>query len=158
MKKIRQMIFETNSSSTHSLTLINPLPQENFTSKSKHIIIRFINTDDESSLASLDDKVSYLVSQIVDQYKWDSLNYEDLIEQVTDDSDFKTISEYVQMRYGKDIVFPEKYEGCLDEITYINHQIRNSRLTDLLHDIVEEERNLLEEVLENGKRIDFGRD
>lgn len=100
-----------------------------------------------------------MVSHIISWYKWNAENYEDLIEQVKENRDFKKIEYYVQERYGKKIVFPEKYDGDLEDIVEINHQLQSWEhdLDEVLRDMVDE-RDLLDEVLSDGKMIIFGRD
>ena len=69
MKIVRNNIFETNSSSTHSLTF-NGKENYNFISPNSKLVIEFIDTDDWSYLCTLKEKVSYLVSQIINKYKF----------------------------------------------------------------------------------------
>lgn len=158
MKIIRNNIFETNSSSTHSLVLVGDRKPEDYMAKNSTILVRFINTDDESVLSSLEDKVSYLVSHIINNYKYNSANYQDLISDVENDYDFRYLSRYVSDKYNKRIAFPEKYEGDLDEIVSINHQLIESSLDSVLEDIVNEDRDYLGEVLAIDKAIQLGRD
>lgn len=156
MKKIRNNVFETNSSSTHALTTTNNLGKD-YVPFGNTLKIRFFN--EEETLTTLADKVSYLVSHIISWYKWDVASYDDLIEQVKENSDFRRIEYYVRERYGKQIVFPEKYDGDLEEIVEINHQLQSweHNLDEVLRDMINE-RDLLDEVLSDGKMIVFGRD
>ncbi len=156
MKKIRNNVFETNSSSTHALTTTNNLGKD-YVPFGNTLKIRFF--DEEETLTTLADKVSYLVSHIISWYKWDVASYDDLIEQVKENSDFRRIEYYVRERYGKQIVFPEKYDGDLEEIVEINHQLQSweHNLDEVLRDMINE-RDLLDEVLSDGKMIVFGRD
>lgn len=158
MKKIRNNIFETNSSSTHSLVVSGILGQD-YAPFGNKLKIRWIDTDDEYSLATLSAKVSYLVSHIASWYINSAEDYEDLISQVKDNWDFKRIQRYVQEKYGKEIVFPS-YEGDLEDLVNINHQLisYNRQLDEVLIDMLDYERDYLAEVLEDGKRIEFGRD
>lgn len=158
MKLVRNNVFETNSSSTHSLVVNNDRRIEDYTAKNSTILVRFINTDDESILTTLEDKVSYLVSHIVNHYKYNSATYEDLIEDVQNDWDFKRLESFVQEYYHKRIVFPVKYSGDLEDIVCINHQLLESNLDDVLEDIVARERDYLGEVLATNSSIVFGRD
>lgn len=155
MKKIRRNVFETNSSSTHALSLGNNV--EEYLPKGKTLLIEFMDTDDYHFLDTLKEKVSYLVSHIVRDYMWNSANYEDLIEQVEDDYNFKRIYNYVYETYGKEIKFPTKYNGSIEEIVSINHQLINNNFDDLLRDIVNEN-NYLEQILSSGSRIILDRD
>lgn len=157
MKVVRDNIFETNSSSTHSL-VVNNMKSDDYVPYGDTLKIRFF--DEENSCATLVDKVSYLVSHIISWYKYNAEDYEDLIRQVKEDYQFKRIEYYVQERYKKRIVFPEKYDGDLEEIVEINHQLQSwdHSLDEILEDIVDEDRDYLEEVLSPDKTIIFGRD
>ena len=156
MKKVRNHVFETNSSSTHSISIGSPI--DNYVPESNKIIIDFIYTDDYYTLTTLREKVSYLVSQIINRYKWDVEDYDDLVEQVKENRDFKRIADFVKYVYNKEIVFPKKYDGDLDYIVDINHQIVCDNLDDLLEDLLKYERDDLATVLQNGTTINFGRD
>ena len=120
MKKTRNKTFETNSSSTHSLSYCGNVNLDTYTPVGDKIVIEFINTDDGGTFTTLKRKVSYLVSHIVNNYKYNCLDYEDLVEQVSNSYDFKRISNYVKNKYGKEVVFPKEYKGDIDEIVYIN--------------------------------------
>ena len=158
MRKTRNDIFETNSSSTHAL-VYNKEENYSFLSPSSQLIINFVDTDDDTTYDTLREKVSYLVSQIINKYKYDVLSYEDLIEEVEENHDFQRIKKYVKEHYDKDIVFPEKYEGDLEEIVYINHQLTDWRdLDDLLTEIITYDHVLLDEVLSPNSSIEIGRD
>lgn len=157
MKKLRENIFETNSSSTHSLVM-NTMKSEDYVPYGDTLKIRFF--DEEENCATLTDKVSYLVSHIISWYKYDAEDYEDLIRQVKDDLQFKRIRAYVQENYDKRIVFPEKYDGDLEDIVNINHQLQSwdHSLDEILEDIVNKDRDYLGEVLAPNQTIVFGRD
>lgn len=158
MKVIRNKVFETNSSSTHSLTF-NKKENDNFLSPNSELVIHFIDTNDYGIFSTLNEKVSYLVSQIINKYKYDVLSYEDLIEEVEENYDFQRIKKYVKERYDKDIMFPEKYDGDLDNIVYINHQLTDwCDLDDLLTEIITYDHVLLDEVLSPSSSIKIGRD
>ena len=66
MKVIRNKVFETNSSSTHSLTF-NKKENDNFLSPNSKLVIHFIDTNDYGVFSTLNEKVSYLVSQIINK-------------------------------------------------------------------------------------------
>lgn len=158
IKKIRNGVFETNSSSTHAL-VYNKKENYDFLSPSRQLIINFVDTDEDTSYDTLREKVSYLVSQIINKYKNDVLSYEDLLEGLENDYDFQRIKRYVKERYDKDIVFPEKYEGYLEDIVNINHQLIDWRdLDELLTEIVTYDRSLLDVVLSPSSSIEIGRD
>lgn len=157
MKKTRQKTFETNSSSTHSLTQIGR-EIDYFLPKGDKIVVFFADTNDDVSYVTLKEKVSYLVGHIINSYKYNVYDYEDLVKQVEKDYNFIELNKYVKERYGKEIVLPKKYDGEIEDIVNINHQLVTSSFDDLLEDIINENRNYFAEILENGKRIDIGHD
>lgn len=156
MKTIREDTFETNSSSTHSLTYIKR--QENYLPKGNELKIRFINTDEEFVLSTLEDKVSYLVAHIINKYKWDEQSYGELIERVTNNYDYKMLEDYIWEHYKKRIVFPEKYNGDIEDIVQINHQLIESDFSEVLRMICDENRDYLGEIFDENKCIEIGRD
>ena len=158
MKKIRNKIFETNSSSTHSLSYCGNVNLDTYTPVGDKIVIEFINTDDGGTFTTLKRKVSYLVSHIINNYKYNCLDYEDWVEQVSNSYDFKRISNYVKNKYGKEVVFPKEYKGDIDEIVYINHQLLERNLDGVLADLITEERDYLAEVLDPTQVIELGHD
>lgn len=158
MKKIRNKTFETNSSSTHSLSYCGNVNLDTYTPVGDKIVIEFINTDDGGTFTTLKRKVSYLVSHIVNNYKYNCLDYEDLVEQVSNSYDFKRISNYVKNKYGKEVVFPKEYKGDIEEIVYINHQLLERDLDSVLEDLITEERDYLAEVLDPTQVIELGHD
>jgi hypothetical protein len=158
MKKIRNKTFETNSSSTHSLSYCGNVNLDTYTPVGDKIVIDFINTDDGGTFTTLKRKVSYLVSHIVNNYKYNCLDYEDLVEQVSNSYDFKRISNYVKNKYGKEVVFPKEYKGDIEEIVYINHQLLERDLDSVLEDLITEERDYLAEVLDPTQVIELGHD
>ena len=135
MKAIRQETFETNSSSTHSLVI--KTYKEKYLSPSSTLVVDFINTDDCYVLSTLKEKVSYLVSQIVDRYKYDVYDSYKVHSYVDEDGDT---------------------HNNLDEIVNINHQIRCTSLEELIEDLVTEHHDLLDDVLSENTLIEFGRD
>ena len=169
MKKVRNNVFETNSSSTHALSVTKG-NHSDYLSPSDTLVVEFIDTDDCRVLSSLKEKVSYLVSHIAHRYKWDVYDYDDLKEQVEKSLDFRRIADFVMSRYGKKVVLPKKYKvnrwvdedgntyNSLEDIVNINHQITCSNLDELLEDLVNHDRNLLDEVLREDTVIEFGRD
>ena len=158
MKKTRNKTFETNSSSTHSLSYCGNVNLDTYTPVGDKIVIEFINTDDGGTFTTLKRKVLYLVSHIVNNYKYNCLDYEDLVEQVSNSYDFKRISNYVKNKYGKEVVFPKEYKGDIDEIVYINHQLLERNLDGVLADLITEERDYLAEVLDPTQVIELGHD
>ena len=158
MKKIRNKTFETNSSSTHSLSYCGNVNLDTYAPVGDKIVIEFINTDDGGTFTTLKRKVSYLVSHIVNNYKYNCLDYKDLVEQVSNSYDFKRISNYVKNKYGKEVVFPKEYKGDIEEIVYINHQLLERNLDGVLADLITEERDYLAEVLDPTQVIELGHD
>lgn len=157
IRKVRNGVFETNSSSTHAL-VYNKKENYDFLSPSRQLIIDFVNANGIVTYNTLREKVSYLVSQIINKYKYNVLSYEDLIKEVEENYDFQRIKRYVEEHYNKEIVFPKKYEGDLDEIVDINHQLTDWRdLDDLLRDMVTYS-DLLGEVLSPSSSIELDRD
>lgn len=164
---IRFNTFETNSSSTHSLTLKN-YNDEHYLSPSNKVIVDFIDTDDEYVLTTLKEKVSYLVSLIISRYKYDCLNYADLKQQIEENWEFRRIKDKVKEKFNKEVVLPEKYvtydeddnpvEDYLDDIVNINHQLFSTSLDESLRDMATYDRDLLDEALSPGTNIVFGRD
>lgn len=157
MKTKREKVFETNSSSTHSL-VYHKGNEENYAPKSKKIIVNFIDTNDEHILYSLRDKVSYLVSHIINSYKWDCEDYTDLKEQVECCYDFQRIADHVRKYYDKEVVLPKTYSGDLEDIVNINHQLYSSNLDGVLEDLVEHNFDYLAEVLSPEQVIEIGHD
>lgn len=158
MKTIRENVFETNSSSTHTLVYSETANVDGYVPKSDKVIVNFIDTNDEHILYSLRDKVSYLVSHIINTYKWDCESYEDLKEQVERCYDFQRIAEHVKQTYGKEVVLPKTYSGYLEDIVSINHQLYNSNLDGVLEDLVEHNFDYLAEVLAPNQVIEIGHD
>lgn len=169
METIRKNVFETNSSSTHSLTMVRD--NEDYLSPSSTLVVDFIDTDEYGCLSTLKEKVSYLVSQIINRYKYDVYDYEDLKEQVEGTYDFQRLADYVMERYGKKLVLPKCYNpsknedlddeceyNVLEEIVNINHQIVCNSLDELLEDLVADNNDLLDRVLDKDFAIVFGRD
>ena len=159
MKTIRNFTFETNSSSTHALSIGTKLNND-YTPFGDTLKIYWMNTDEERVLNTLKEKVSYLVSHIASWYKYDVEDYDELLEQIKNNYDFRILENFVKTKYNKQIVFPKTYKGDIEDIVNINHQLTswNHSLTEILEDIVDEDRDYLAEVLEDGNNIVFGRD
>ena len=169
MRKIRYNTKETNSSSTHTLT-VNFLKEKDYLPKSDELIVKFIDMDEVECLTTLQDKVSYLVSQIINRYKYDYEDYEELKKRDESTIDFYRIKHYVEDNFNKTVVLPDHYKvkrikdedgniySDLEEIVNINHQVVASDLDDLLRDLVEESQDYLSIVLDENKMIVFGRD
>lgn len=158
MKTKREKVFETNSSSTHSLVYSNNTNVDEYTPKSSKLIVNFIDTDDEHILYTLRDKVSYLVSHIVNTYKYDCENYAELKEEIENSYDFNRIVDFVREHYGKEVVLPNTYSGYLDDIVNINHQLYSHNLDEILEDLVEHNFDYLSTVLSPSQIIEISRD
>ena len=157
MKTLRNNTFETNSSSTHSLVITNNATK--YTSNNPLIIVKFINTDEESELKTLNEKVSYIISQIINKYKFEVSSYEDLKSLIERDYDYIKVVDYVKNVFGKQVELPKNYTGDIEEIVNINHQIYCDDLDELLRDLVEQDTDsLLNNVLSKDTIIVFGRD
>lgn len=140
MKKTRNSIFETNSSSTHSLSLLkNEL--DHYIPEGKSLIIEFIDSDDYYSLSTLKEKVSYLVSHIINKYQYNSYDYDELVENVENDEEFKVLKDYIKQNYNKELKLPKKYEYDLECITELNHQLIEDSLEEVTNSILDHQYN-----------------
>lgn len=182
MLNIRRGTFETNSSSTHSL-VVSEKGEEGYVPLAKHIKISWICTDDEYFLESLNDKLSYLISHIALKLSYNCNNYEDLLEELQENFEYRKIEEYVKKTFDKEIRFPENKNGIYDDVEYIieiNHQLlpwgSGIPAEETLDDLIqyrqnrngerlgkEEDREMsfeekLSIYLDNGNYIAFGRD
>lgn len=158
MKTVRERVFETNSSSTHSLICTRKMDDYEYLPNSDKIIVDFIDTNDEYRLTTLREKVSYLVSHIINHYKYDVEDYADLKEQVERSFDFQRISNYVFEHFHKAVVLPKEYKYDLEDIVGINHQLICRDLDELLEDIVEYDHDFLDDVFAPDKTIEIGHD
>lgn len=105
MKTIRRSVFETNSSSTHSITIVSKKDYENWEKENL-----FINTDSWASLSENKNKTFVTKEEAIEiltnsKYPPDedlnSLNEEDFLE-VLRDNGFKTKERYDdEMEYEK---------------------------------------------------------
>ena len=100
MKTIRNFIFETNSSSTHALSIGKKLNND-YTPFGDTLKIYWMDTDEERVLNTLKEKVSYLVSHIASWYKYDVEDYDELLEQIKNNYDFRTLENFVKTKYNK---------------------------------------------------------
>ena len=158
MKIIRKNVFETNSSSTHSLIYGNQ-ENSNYLAPNSKLVVSFIDTDDEKYLTTLKEKVSYLVSQIVNKYKDGAVSYEDLIQDVEEDYDYKRIKDYVKEHFNKELAFPQNYRGDVSYIVNINHQLQWwGSLDELLQDLCRYNHDYLDDVLASTNIIEIGHD
>lgn len=158
MEIIRNNIFETNSSSTHSLTIGNPLGKR-YLPYGKYLKIRWIDTDDERVLSTLTEKVSYLVSHIADWYKYNVRNYDELLEEIKNDWEFKKIETYVKNNFNKEIIFPE-YNGNIEDVVEINHQLQayNHSINEIIEEMMNRDIDYLDTYLQDGEDVEFGYD
>ena len=106
MKQIRVGVFETNSSSTHSLTIVSKEEYEKFKSGD------FVWNKDFSKLQSLEDAKKELIKE---RKKWDEdfeetpENVEELLEETTETydnfgSDYETFKREYKTKSGEEIV------------------------------------------------------
>lgn len=160
MKKIRNSIFETNSSSTHSLVFMNEEEKPKRNNKPTELKVKFINTDENPVFVTVKEKLNYLVNHIVAKYNYWADDYGDLIDQVRDDYDFKRLSEYALYVYNINITFPKTHKKNLEEIVNINHQLRESTLDDVLSDLISiyDFNEKLSYILDDNKKIVTGHD
>lgn len=158
MKKIRNQVFETNSSSTHCLSHCNK--NYDYIAPNSKILIEFVDTDfDGGDYYTLREKVSYLVGHIIHKYKWNAVDYQDLIEDVRNDYDFKELESYIKEKYGKEIVFPENYDGDLEEIVLINHQLQFTNFDEMLEDLINQNiQTKFDIIFREDNYIEIGRD
>ena len=83
MKIVRESVFETNSSSTH--TLVIRKSGESFYPESTRLAVKWADTDDDFSYSTFQEKVSYLVSHIADKHRFNVYTYEDLLDEIEND-------------------------------------------------------------------------
>ena len=159
MKHIRNSVFETNSSSTHSLVFKNK-EKSGRNRKPSKMKVKFINTDEDPTFSTVEEKLNYLVNHIISKYNYWADDYEDLIDQVKDDYDFKQLSDYALYVYNITITFPKTYKRNIEDIVNINHQLRESTLSDVLSDIISIDNftDKLDYILGNDKEIVIGHD
>lgn len=181
MKQIRNGVFETNSSSTHSLIISNR-SDEGYIPLAKHIKIQWIDTDDFFGLETLEEKLSYLISHIAARVKYSCNNYDELLEEVTENYEYQQIAKYIKDKFDKEIRFPANKNGEYDDVEYIaeiNHQLlpwgsgavvedvldeliqyredeHGDRFEDTLKDLTFNQK--LDIYFKNGTYISFGRD
>lgn len=156
MRTIRNEVFETNSSSTHSLVMGRG--EQNYLPPGKQLLVRWIDTSDEYYISTLQDKVSYLISHIANQHKYSVTDYEDLLDNIKRDSGYLRISDYVMTKYSLEIKFPKSYKGDIEDIVSINHQLVEYNLEDVLDDIVRYNVSNLDIVLSPDNAIEIGFD
>lgn len=183
MIKIRKGTFETNSSSTHTLVFGKNTDEENMP-LAKHIKIEWIDTDDYYYLEGVKEKLSYLISHIANKVKWDCNTYEELLEEIQDNFEYKEIAEFIKEKYDKEIRFPDNKNNIYTDMEYvceINHQLipwgSGAVIDEVLSELIEysvdsEDRRMynpdaygdlsfkekLEIYFTNGVFIRFGRD
>lgn len=125
MIQIRNSVFETNSSSTHTLVIRNK-SIDDYLPYGKHIKIQWIDTDDYQILETLQEKLSYLISHIANKLKYSCNNYEDLIEELNENYEYNRIKEFIFNTFDKEIRFPnidKNYYDDIEDIAEINHQL-----------------------------------
>ena len=133
MKQIRNCVFETNSSSTHSITL-----------KSKNKYVKPFGVDDlkicfgeygweQEQYSYPEDKLSYVLTMI--QYhlnfKWDSkeMKNDSIVNTILESKYFKWLKELVLDYTGRNLIVSNEEVGSWSPAGYIDHQS-----TDILDD------------------------
>lgn len=144
MIQIRRSIFETNSSSTHSITVENRTLQHSSLLQDKEGYIHTYLGDygwDFEDYTDQNHKLSYLITMIagihsIDAWYNDGKELKAAIEKIQDTEDFKRIQDVVVSYTGAKGIILDKSSG------YIDHQsIRCSTLDDFLE---ESETSILE--------------
>lgn len=125
MIQIRNSVFETNSSSTHTLVIgINDI--DDYLPYGRHIKIHWIDTDDYQILETLEEKLSYLISHIANKLKYSCNNYEELLEEINENYEYNRIKKFILNIFDKEIRFPDNsknYYDDIEDIVEINHQL-----------------------------------
>lgn len=164
--KVRNSLFETNSSSTHTLALASSRGSFSYIDDNSTDIKITIFNDESYPLTTLQEKLSYLVSHIMMHQIYDASNYDDIIEFVNYDRDYVTLHGYVSRVYYKNIVLPSRIDFERHDIE-INHQLYATCFYELLSDILyytigeihdKSIEEMLEYILDEKYIIEFGRD
>lgn len=124
-KTIRHSVFETNSSSVHSISLEGPESIENLECLASPI--RIIPGEygwSGPDVAGVIEKIAYLATMIMDyKYEWEEKTHRfysnnEKLEMLKNDPDWIKIQEVVRDRLGKEveIVIPEGHNF------YVDHQ------------------------------------
>lgn len=137
MYSIRRGIFETNSSSTHSLVIGEEY--ENYIPISSHIKIQWCDTDDSYCLTTFQEKLSYLVSHIAYHLVYNCNTYKDLLNDLEENTEYKILKNFIKKEYKKKIRFPLNKNDNLEDLIIINHQLvtwGSSILDEVLDDLL----------------------
>ena len=138
MIKIRQNVFETNSSSTHSIAI----PKECDTSRLSHIVFGFGKFGWEKDEV---DPINYLYTGIMDAYEEQADEYIEKLKKILDKHNityhFKE-PKYTAMKYGKYF-----------DSGYVDHAYK---LRPLIEDLLNDEDKLLRYLA--GARVFTGND
>ena len=112
MKKIRNAVFETNSSAVHCIVMPNEyLEKPNLRMTADNKILVDFTEEFDGYLSTQEEKLSYLITQL--WYKNGNYSYLSLLE----DSTYQMIKKYVcDYVHADDIVIENKVAP------YINHQ------------------------------------
>jgi len=126
VKVIRKGMFETNSSSIHSLVL----KKEDcyfYTDGRKKLYIKWYDFDGNiKNLLTLEDKVSYLVTHMGNRKKYSVESYQELIEELEESYDFRDIKKIVLEAFDKELVFKKltkSEEKNFEDIVSVNHEL-----------------------------------
>ena len=170
MKVIRSEIFETNSSSTHSLVL-KGYADKNYMPPGTIVKVEW-SDEQIGNLTSLQEKVSYLVSHIANKYSYNVHTYEDFIDELKNDYEYRQLEDFLStLGNGYRISLPkeplpfededgEKYNVDIEDLISINHQLQESCLEDVLDSLLMENslETKLARVLDPETKIEFGHD
>jgi hypothetical protein len=124
------------------------------------ILVSFVDMDKDeyATYSTLQEKISYLISHIANHYRYCCEDYEDFIFSIQQDYDFRRLESFVKTRYGKDIIFPKEYNGSIEDIVNINHQVIENTLEEVLDDLLDDIDSKFETVLADNSKIEIGRD
>lgn len=154
LRNVRQMVFETNSSSTHSLSIVGAnamvSPSPSGTSGNKIVIRPGEYGWGFERLYDCWSKLSYIVTAI--QYHEPGVKeliYADKPVVLEDCTYFKWLSEMVQEYTGRDIEYQQSYDKWYPH-GYIDHQSMDL-LDDYFVDDEVEFKNNMRDVIFNNK-------
>lgn len=157
MFKIRKNTFETNSSSTHTL-VVSKEPKIDYIPLAKHIKIQWIDTNDFLGLETLEEKLSYLISHLANKLKYSCNTYEELLEEITENYEYKNIEKYIKEKFDKDIRFPINKNGIYNDIEYIaeiNHQLIPWNTSIVVEDVLDDLIEYMQDIKENRIKINI---
>lgn len=140
MKQIRNSVFETNSSSTHSVSIknfteirIDDLPVSYDDNRVHTSFGRFGWEVD--FYRDAETKLSYLITMIaefehLDIWRGTPWNEDILNERLMESEDFRNINDVIAERYNCDGVWVDSSEGYIDHQSYEDYNCINDFLND----------------------------